>query len=256
MALKIISYNVNGLRAALRKGFATWLEAALPDVLLLQETKAKPEQLDLSFAQSLGYHCYFHSAEKPGYSGVAIWSRRASQRVLHGCGHSDIDREGRVLRADFGHLTLVNVYMPSGSSGSHRQASKMQFLWHFTPWIKQLRQERPHIIVAGDFNICHHAIDIHNPVANKNSPGFLPEERRWLSNFLDLGFADSFRKFHPEEKQYSWWSYRFNARSKNLGWRIDYIFLSKPLEPLALQADILHSAGHSDHCPVYLSLHE
>jgi len=255
LRLKIISYNVNGIRAAIRKGFFEWLQSESPDVVLIQETKAKPEQVDLSEAEKLGYKSYFHSAEKAGYSGVAILSKIEPDNITEGCGIEKYDREGRVLRADFGELSILSTYFPSGSSGEDRQAFKMEFLSDFKGFIENLKQERPNLVIGGDYNICHRAIDIHNPVSNKKSSGFLPEEREWVTEFLDSGFIDSFRKVNGDVTDiYSWWTYRFSARKKNLGWRIDYQMVSQPLEENIVKADILTDVFHSDHCPVSLEL--
>lgn len=253
--MKIISYNVNGIRAAKKKGFDQWLAAAEPEVLCLQETKAQPEQIETdSFAQ-LGYKSYWHSAEKKGYSGVGLLSKQEPSAVVVGTGIDYIDREGRVIRADFGKLSVMSVYVPSGSSGVERQAFKMRFLEDFQNYLQELRQERPQLVVCGDYNICHTEIDIHNPKQNKDTSGFLPEEREWMSAFLADGFIDSFRQLHPGlTDQYSWWSYRANARANNKGWRIDYNMASKPLEDRLMGAQILSQAKHSDHCPVVLEL--
>ncbi|MEM9051721.1 MAG: exodeoxyribonuclease III [Bacteroidota bacterium] len=255
MNLKIISYNVNGIRAAVRKGLCDWLKQANPDVLLIQETKAKPEQIDLSGFEKLGYQAHFHSAEKAGYSGVAILSKVSPTAVEIGCGIEKYDREGRVLRADFGDLSILSTYFPSGSSGDERQAFKMEFLEDFAGFVTHLKKERPKLVISGDYNICHREIDIHNPVSNKKSSGFLPEEREWVSQFIDLGFVDSFRHVNGDiTDKYSWWTYRFNARKKNLGWRIDYNMVSQPLQNSIVKADILTEVFHSDHCPVSLEL--
>lgn len=238
----------------MRKGLIEWLRIENPDIFLVQETKARPEQVDLDAFTKLGYHAYFHSAAKAGYSGVAIFSKQIPDRIEQGCGNAAYDAEGRVIRADFGNLTVVSAYFPSGSRSEHRQAFKMQFLTVFQNYIENLRISRPNLVVSGDYNICHKAIDIHNPVANKNTSGFLPEEREWVSGFVRKGFVDSFRVFHPEPGKYSWWTYRANARARNLGWRIDYHFATKELEPNLLHADILNQACHSDHCPTLLEL--
>jgi exodeoxyribonuclease-3 len=246
---------VNGIRAAARKGFFDWLKQADPDVVLIQETKAKPEQVDMTPAEELGYKSYFHSADKPGYSGVAILSKVEPDHVEVGCGMPKYDMEGRVLRADYNGVSVLSTYFPSGSSGDDRQSFKMDFLQDFSPYISDLLQKRPKLVVSGDYNICHRPIDIHNPVSNKNSSGFLPEEREWVSQFLDLGFVDSFREINGDvEGKYSWWTYRFNARKKNLGWRIDYHMVSEPLRASIVNADILSDVHHSDHCPVSLEL--
>ncbi len=254
MSRKIISYNVNGLRAALKKNFVQWLSEENPDILLLQETKATPEQLNLADFHKLGYHTYLHSAEKLGYSGVAIFSKQVPDKVVEGCGNSRYDREGRVLRADFGDLTVVSSYIPSGTTGGERQSFKMEFLSEFYQYTTNLLSERKRTIISGDYNICHKAIDIHNPVANKNSSGFLPEERDWLTNFIDLGMLDSFRYFHADPGMYTWWTDRSGARARNLGWRIDYHMVSKMLEKQMLNARILSDVYHSDHCPILLEI--
>lgn len=253
---RIISYNVNGIRAAIKKGFLEWLNAAQADVLCLQEIKAHPEQLDASSLKELNYHCYWYPAEKKGYSGVAIWTREKPENVVYGCGMEKYDREGRVLRADFKGFSVLSVYMPSGSSGDLRQAFKMQWLQDFQSYINELKKEIPNLIISGDYNICHQAIDIHNPLRNKNTSGFLPEERAWMTDFLDSGFIDSFRTLNPEPHHYSWWSYRANARAKNLGWRIDYHMLSESLKGQLHRATILSKAKHSDHCPVLVEINE
>ena len=254
MKLKIISYNVNGIRAAIKKGLLQWLEAENPDIFLVQETKAKPEQIDSAAFEALGYNCYFHSAEKPGYSGVGIFSKLKPDYLQAGCGIEKYDREGRILRADFGDLTVVSAYFPSGSSSDHRQEFKIEFLNYFNEFADELMRERPKLVISGDYNICHKAIDIHNPVSNKKSSGFLPEERAWVSQFLEKGFVDSFRVLHEEPHKYTWWTYRFSARKKNLGWRIDYHFISENLKVSLSHAAILSEAFHSDHCPVLLEL--
>jgi exodeoxyribonuclease-3 len=246
---------VNGIRAAARKGFFEWLKTSNPDVVLIQETKAKPEQVDLSEAEDLGYHSTFHSAEKAGYSGVAVLSKKKPTNVVVGCGIEKYDSEGRILRADFDELSILSTYFPSGSSGDLRQSFKMDFLEDFYSFISDLLKDRPNLVVSGDYNICHRPIDIHNPVSNKKSSGFLPEEREWVTNFLDLGFIDSFREVNGDvEGKYSWWTYRFNARKKNLGWRIDYHMVSKALKESIVNAEILSDVHHSDHCPITLEL--
>ena len=251
---KIISYNVNGIRAALKKGWLDWLKATDPDVICLQETKASPEQLDLAVFDYFGYKHYWHSAQKKGYSGVAILTKKEPDHVAIGCGIEKYDHEGRVLRVDYGDVSIMSVYMPSGSSGEERQAFKMEWLADFQNYIDGLKKERPNLIICGDYNICHKAIDIHNPVSNKNSSGFLPEERAWIDAFMKSGFIDSFRYFNEEPHNYTWWSYRANARAKNLGWRIDYNLVSEALEKKLKRAAILPEAKHSDHCPILVEM--
>lgn len=254
MAKKVISYNVNGIRAAISKGFLEWIKAASPDVLCLQEIKATPDQIPLLEFEELGYHHYWHPAQKKGYSGVAILSKDKPDKVTFGCGIKVYDDEGRVIRADFGDVSVLSLYHPSGSSGDERQAFKMKWLDDFTLFANDLRRKRPKLILSGDYNICHKAIDIHNPVSNANSSGFLPEEREWFDRFVALGYVDTFREFNDEPHQYSWWSYRANARAKNLGWRIDYNMVTENLRSKLKRAVILPEAKHSDHCPVVVEL--
>lgn len=252
--MQIITYNVNGIRAALKKDFAVWLKTTNADVVCLQEIKANTDQFDQSVFTDLGYHCYWNSAEKKGYSGVAILSKVKPKHVECGCGIEEIDFEGRILRVDFDEVSVMSAYFPSGSSGDVRQAFKMQFLGLFQNYINELKKSFPKLIISGDYNICHQAIDIHNPQRNKHTSGFLPEEREWVSQFLASGFIDSFRHLNPEPHNYSWWSYRANARAKNLGWRIDYNMISENLLSNLKRSAILSQAVHSDHCPVLVEL--
>lgn len=251
---KFISYNLNGIRSAIGKDWIEWLKGVDPDVVCIQETKAQEDQLDLKLFEDLGYHTYWYSAQKKGYSGVAIFSKQKPDHVEYGCGIGRYDDEGRVLRADFGDFSVLSCYFPSGSSGEERQAFKMDFLTDYTDYISELKKTRKKLLISGDVNICHEAIDIHNPVSNKNSSGFLPEEREWFSDFLNTGFVDTFRHLHKEGGKYTWWSYRFSARKKNLGWRIDYHLISENLVPVLRSADILSDAVHSDHCPILVEL--
>lgn len=251
---KIITYNVNGIRAAMTKNWLDWLQAVNPDIVCLQETKASPEQLDTGIFEDAGYHHYWHSAEKKGYSGVAILTKNKPDHVEIGCGISHIDAEGRIIRADYADKSVISVYIPSGSSGDERQAYKMDWLDEFYDYIQNLKKERPNLLICGDYNICHKPIDIHNPISNAKSSGFLPEEREWMSKFMDSGFIDSFRLFNQEPHQYTWWSYRANARAKNLGWRIDYIMATQNLDKNLKRAVILPDAKHSDHCPMLLEI--
>ncbi len=252
--MKSISYNVNGIRAAETKGLSDWLLQEDADLIALQETKAFEHQFDWSPFREAGYHIHTESAVKPGYSGVAVLSRLEPLTVVHGVGESWIDAEGRVLRLDFKDFSFMSVYMPSGSSGEERQAYKMNFLEFFGSYVQALASQLPGLIVAGDYNICHQAIDIHDPVGNARSSGFLPEERSWFDQFLGRGFDDPFRNLHPERVGYSWWSYRQGARAKNKGWRIDYQCVSNSLASRVRAAEIHPAAMHSDHCPVSLAL--
>lgn len=252
--MRIISYNVNGIRSALNKGFREWVEAAQPDVLCLQEVKACEDNIDPKLFTDLGYKMYWHSAVKKGYSGVAIFSKVEPKNVQIGCGLEQYDNEGRVLRVDFEHFSVLNVYMPSGSSGDIRQDFKMQWLEDFNHYISQLKTQVPGLVICGDYNICHQPIDIHNPKSNAKSSGFLPEERDWFGKFLATGFTDTFRHFNQEPHNYTWWSYRAGARGKNLGWRIDYALATENLKDRLKRAAILPEAKHSDHCPVLVEI--
>jgi len=252
--MKIISYNVNGLRSAISKGFVEWLGQENPDIICLQETKAQPDQIDTSLFEALGYSCYFHSAEKKGYSGVAIFTKIQPDQIVIGMGNPEFDSEGRVLRADFGDISLLSTYFPSGSYGDERQDFKMKFLFAYQAFLKELKKSRPNLIVSGDYNICHKPIDINHPERHTKMSGFLPEEREWMDAFVKDGFIDSFRKFNSSANQYSWWSYRAGSRSKNLGWRIDYHMIGSSLETRLKAASILQNVVHSDHCPVVVEI--
>lgn len=252
--MKIITYNVNGIRAAMNKGLVEWLKGANPDVLCLQEIKATPDQVDVSQFEALGYHLYWYPAQKKGYSGVAIFTKLKPLHVEYGCGIEAYDFEGRMIRVDFENCSVLCAYHPSGSSGDERQAFKMKWLEDFQNYINQLKSNIPHLVLVGDYNICHKPIDIHNPKSNAQTSGFLPEERDWFEQFVQSGFIDSFRYFNQDPHHYSWWSYRAGARSKNLGWRIDYNLVSNHLETHLKRSVILADAMHSDHCPVLLEL--
>jgi exodeoxyribonuclease-3 len=254
MSKKIITYNVNGIRAAVSKGLLDWLKATRPDVLCLQEIKANPEQIGLLDFEMMGYNHYWYPAQKKGYSGVAILSKQKPDKVVCGCGIKEYDDEGRVIRADYGDVSVLSVYHPSGSSGDDRQAFKMKWLDDFLKFANDLRKKRPQLIISGDYNICHKAIDIHNPKSNANTSGFLPEERAWFDTFVGHGYVDSFRQFNAEPHQYSWWSYRANSRAKNLGWRIDYNMVTENLRSKLKRSVILPEAMHSDHCPVMVEV--
>lgn len=252
--MKIVSYNVNGIRAAINKGFIDWLTATDPDVICLQEIKALKEQLDLSLFEEAGYsYNYWYSAQKKGYSGVAILSKTEPDNVTYGTGIDYMDFEGRNIRADFGDISIMSMYLPSGTNLA-RLDFKLKYMDDFQKYINELKKDKPNIIVVGDYNICHEAIDIHDPLRNKNVSGFLPVEREWIGNFMESGFIDSFRHFNKEPHNYSWWSYRANARNNNKGWRLDYGMVSKTLENRLKRAVILKEAKHSDHCPILVEL--
>lgn len=253
MGIKILSYNVNGIRAALNKGFESWLQAANPDVLCLQETKALQEQVDTQVFEKLGYNHFWFSAQKKGYSGVAILTKKEPQFIVYGTGIEQMDFEGRVLRVDYPDVSIISLYLPSGNN-TDRLDYKFQFMDEFQAYIDELKKEVPHLVICGDYNICHQAIDIHDPVRNKTVSGFLPEERAWIDGFIRAGFIDSFRHLNPNPHHYSWWSYRANARANNKGWRIDYALVAERLENKILKSYILPEAKHSDHCPVGVEL--
>jgi len=251
---KFVSYNVNGIRAAINRGFTDWLVAVNADVIGLQEVKCLENQLDMAIFRDLGYHVYWNPAVKKGYSGVAILSKVKPDHIEYGMGLNHYDDEGRMIRADFGGISFLNTYFPSGTSGDIRQLFKYRFLDDVYGYTQDLRTEHPSLIMSGDFNICHRPIDIHNPVSNKNSSGFLPEERAWMEKFTRTGFDDSFRLLNPNPHHYTWWSYRANARKNNKGWRIDYHMTTLPLRAQIKRSLILPDAVHSDHCPILLEL--
>lgn len=247
--MKIITFNINGIRAAINKGFYKWLENESPDILCVQEIKAQPDQIDIIKFKELGYYSYINSAEKKGYSGVAIFSKKEPDFIKIGIGINDFDLEGRLIRADFDDITIINSYFPSGTMGELRQDVKMSYLGAIQDYIDNLKKERPNIVLSGDYNICHKEIDISNPKNKKGVSGFLPEEREWITKFLESGFIDSFRFFDQSSEKYTWWSYRAHAREKNLGWRIDYNMVSETLKERLKSAYILNDVYMSDHCP-------
>jgi exodeoxyribonuclease III len=252
--MKIITFNVNGIRSALSKGLSEWFESQSPDIMCLQEIKLSETELVEPIFTALGYHCHWYPAEKKGYSGVAIISKTKPLSVVYGCGIDQYDSEGRTILADFKAFKILCAYFPSGSSGDARQEIKIRFLNDIFTFVQKIKKETPNLIVCGDINICHQAIDIHNPKSNANTSGFLPEEREWLSKFLEHGFIDCFRHINKEPHNYSWWSYRAGARGKNLGWRIDYVFATNELGNNIKDAKIHADVVMSDHCPVSVSL--
>lgn len=253
--MRLISYNVNGIRSAIKKGFMEWLQSDPADIICLQEIKALKENVDHAAIEALGYQNFWFSAEKKGYSGVAILTKRQPDNIFYGNGIMQSDAEGRIIRADYGDVTLLNCYFPSGTSGDLRQVYKYQWLDEFFDYISELRKARPNLVICGDYNIAHKPIDIHNPAGNKNTSGFLPEERAWMDKLLENGFVDTLRVFKQEPHLYSWWSQRFpSVRLENKGWRIDYFTVTEPLKTALKNADIYPDVKHSDHCPVYLEM--
>ena len=251
--MKIISYNVNGIRAALKKGFAEWLKSSNPDIVCIQETKAHKDQIDTSIFEDLGYHNFWFSAQKKGYSGVGILSKKKPNNVIYGTGIPSMDYEGRTLQIDFEKFSVMSLYLPSGSN-IDRLDFKFKFMNDLQGYVNNLKKDYPRIVISGDYNICHNPIDIHDPIRNKNVSGFLPEERSWFDNFLDSGFIDSYRLLNKAPHNYSWWSYRANSRANNKGWRIDYNLVSEKLLSNIESSFIMPDAYHSDHCPVGLIL--
>lgn len=252
--MKIISYNVNGIRAALKKDFIKWLQKENPDIICIQETKAHKEQLDTTVFNEIGYQDFWFSAEKKGYSSVAVFTKIKPENVINGIDNPKFDSEGRLIRLDFKNFTLLNSYFPSGTTGTIRQDYKMEYLAEIQKYVDELKKTQPNIILCGDYNICHMPIDINHPERHKKTSGFLPEERLWVTKFLESGFVDSFRKYNSEAERYSWWSYRQGSRSRNVGWRIDYHMVSTSIADKLTNADILADVVHSDHCPVTIEI--
>lgn len=252
--MKIVTYNVNGIRSAQSKGLLDWLRSTDADVVCLQEIKASLPDIDQAAFTDLGYFNYWYPAQKKGYSGVAILTKKEPKHVAYGSGLTQFDAEGRFIRADFDDLSVMSLYAPSGSSGEERQQVKFEFMDAFLPYAAELQQQLPKLVMCGDYNICHEAIDIHDPKGNAKSSGFLPEERAWFGELLASGWTDSFRHQVKEPHHYTWWSFRAGARANNKGWRIDYILTSKALQNQLGQVAIYPNAVHSDHCPSSLTL--
>jgi exodeoxyribonuclease-3 len=253
--MRIISYNVNGIRSAIRKGFIEWLSTNPADIVCLQEVKAQKDDLDIAAIAKAGYQSHWFCAQKKGYSGVAILSKINTDNVVCGNNIRQSDIEGRVIRADFGDVTLINAYFPSGTMGEVRQAYKYVWLDEFLEFLNEVRKERPKLIICGDYNIAHKEIDIHNPKGNKKTTGFLPEERAWFDKFLENGYIDGFRVLNKELHQYTWWNQlRPSIREENKGWRIDYINVTENLKDRIKDVKIYPEVKHSDHCPVYLEI--
>lgn len=253
--MRIITYNVNGIRAAVRKGFNEWLATNPADVVCLQEIKAHECDIDAASVKALGYEPYWFCAQKKGYSGVAILTKIKPDNVVYGTMIDQSDFEGRVIRADFGELSVISVYFPSGTSGEIRQAYKYIWLDEFLEYLNTLRNTQPNLIICGDYNIAHKELDLHNPKSNQKTTGFLPEERAWFDKFLANGYVDGFRHLNKEPNQYSWWNVlRPSTREENKGWRIDYINVTENLKNRIKDVKILPQVKHSDHCPVYLEI--
>jgi exodeoxyribonuclease-3 len=250
--MRVTTFNCNGVRAAQRRGFFCWLERQQADVLCLQETRAGLEQLrGHAHFFPPGYHCYYAEAERKGYAGTAIYTRQKPDRVIRGFGWPPADSEGRYIQADFGELSVISLYMPSGAGGEHRQAIKLAFLEHFERHLRSLLAEGRHYIICGDWNMCHREIDLRNWRANQNKPGFMPVERAWLDRIYgELGFCDAFRQVDGREGQYTWWSMRGRARADNVGWRIDYHVVSPGLRDRVRDVEIETAEQFSDHAPV------
>ncbi|PSJ18895.1 exodeoxyribonuclease III [Nitrosomonas supralitoralis] len=251
--MQIITLNVNGIRAAVKKGFLEWLGSQAADIVCVQELKAQLPDLSAEMQAPNGYHGYFHCAEQRGYSGVGIYTRKKPDQVIEGIGISDIDIEGRFLQADFGNLSIISIYLPSGSSGEHRQAAKFYFMEKFFPVLQNLKASNREIILCGDWNIAHKKIDLKNWRSNQKNSGFLPEERDWLSNVLEnFGFIDVFRQLNTEPDHYTWWSNRGQAWAKNVGWRIDYQIATPAIAQQARTTSIYKDERFSDHAPLII----
>jgi len=251
--MRIITLNLNGLRSATNKGFLDWLPKQDADIVCVQELKAQPDNMTDSMRSPAGYSGYFHCADKKGYSGVGMYTRRIPDKIVEGTGIPEIDAEGRFLRVDIGNLTVISVYLPSGSSGEHRQAAKFFFMEQFFPLLQSLAESGRDILLCGDWNIAHKEIDLKNWRANQKNSGFLPEERTWLSTVLEeLELVDVFRKISPEPDQYTWWSNRGQAWAKNVGWRIDYQIATPGLANTATNTSIYKEERFSDHAPLLI----
>ena len=251
--MRIISWNVNGIRAVENKGFWDWFEEARPDVLCLQETKAQPEQVSERLRGPAGYQTYWHSAERKGYSGVATFSR-GPVSVQRGLGVPEFDLEGRVLISEHDGFSLLNCYMPNGKQSQERLDYKLRFYAALLDYCDQQHAAGRHLVICGDVNTAHKEIDLARPKENEKISGFLPEEREWIDRYLAHGFVDAFREFHPEPDQYTWWSYITRARDRNIGWRIDYFLVSEGLMPRVQDCIIMADVMGSDHCPIALDL--
>lgn len=249
--MRIITFNLNGIRSAANKGFFSWLARQDADIVCLQELKAQAADMTAQMLNPVGYYGFFHYAAKRGYSGVGLYTRRKPDAVIEGLGISEFDCEGRYLEAQFGNLSIVSLYLPSGSSGEERQAVKFRFMEAFLPHLAALKQSGREILLCGDWNIAHTRKDLKNWRGNTRNSGFLPEERAWLTELLsETGFVDVFRKLHPELEAYTWWSNRGQAWAKNVGWRIDYQIATPRIAGKAISAGIYMEQRFSDHAPL------
>ena len=252
--MRLLSWNVNGIRAAQRKGFVDWVSQIGPDILCIQETKASPEQLSEELTAMPGYHVYFSSAERKGYSGVATYSNVKPQDVAHGLGIEKFDNEGRILRMDYADFTLFNIYFPNGKNSEERLDYKMEFYDAFLEHLGQLKSQGRNVVICGDVNTAHKEIDLARPKPNEKISGFLPVERAWMDQWVSHGYVDTLRMFNQEPGQYSWWDARGGGRSKNVGWRIDYFFVSESMKDKVTGAFIMPDVMGSDHCPIGIDL--
>ena len=252
--MRLVSWNVNGIRAAVRKGFLEWLVDDRPDILCLQETRIQPEQIPDDLQEPGGYLTFWQSAQKKGYSGVATFCQQPPQSIQRGFGRPDGDDEGRVIITDHDSFTLVNAYFPNGRRSQERVQFKLQFYDDLLAFCQDLQKRGKRPIVCGDFNTAHSPIDLARPKENQRTSGFLPEEREALDRWLQGGFVDAFRHLYPEAQEYSWWTYRFNARTRNIGWRLDYHLVAEEFLSCVQDAQILSTVTGSDHCPVELRL--
>ncbi|ATU08464.1 exodeoxyribonuclease III [Methanohalophilus portucalensis] len=250
----MLSWNVNGLRAVAKKGFLEWFDSESPDILCLQETKARPSQLPPNVRRIDGYYSYFSAAERKGYSGVALYSKVQPQEVRYGFGINRFDHEGRILIAFYDDFVLFNIYFPNGNSSAERLQYKMDFYESFLDYAQGLKDKGYSIVVCGDLNTAHKPVDIARPKQNENRSGFLPIEREWIDKFLSHGFLDTFRLFNNEGGNYTWWDLKTKARDRNVGWRLDYFFVSDDMELNVTEASILREVTGSDHCPVGITL--
>ena len=252
--IRIICWNVNGIRAVHKKGFRDWFVGEQPDILCLQETKALRKQFPPDIRNVDGYYTYFSEAERKGYSGVALYTKEKPEKLENGLGVLEFDREGRTIIADYGDFVLMNIYFPNGKMSPERLQFKMDFYDTFLEYADKLKDEGKNLVICGDVNTAHKEIDIARPKENSKISGFLPEERAWIDEFLSHGYVDTFREFNKDPEQYSWWSYRTRARERNVGWRLDYFFVNKEFMKHVKSSTILNQVMGSDHAPICLDL--